>query len=256
MTEKELREYFLDTAEKYIGYSEASGKHKQILAVYNNHKPLARNYKVQPDDEWCATYVSAMSILAGLTDIIPTECSCQKQIELFKKLDSFVEADNYVPTRGDIIFYDWGDNGRGDDTGWADHVGIVSEVKNSQIVVLEGNRKESVGYRTIGINGKTIRGFAVPKYALKADKVVANTEPIKTKEECTVNLNVLRKGDEGKEVKALQILLIGYGYKCGSAGADGDFGSGTLAAVKKYQKAKGLTADGIVGAKTWASLLK
>ena len=71
-----------------------------------------------------------------------------------------------------------------------------------------------------------------------------------------MNLNVLRKGDEGKEVKALQILLIGYGYKCGSAGADGDFGSGTLAAVKKYQKAKGLTADGIVGAKTWTSLLK
>lgn len=253
MTENELREYFLDTAEKYIGYSEASGKHKQILAVYNNHKPLARNYTVKPNDEWCATYVSAMSILAGLTDIIPTECSCQKQIELFKKLGSFVEADNYVPTRGDIIYYDWGDNGRGDNIGWADHVGIVSEVKNSQIVVLEGNRKESVGYRTIGINGKTIRGFAVPDYAKKADKVVKVET---SKGECTVNLNVLKKGDEGKQVKALQILLIGYGYKCGTTGADGDFGLNTQKAVKKYQQAKGLTADGIVGEKTWASLLK
>lgn len=254
MTENELRDYFLETAEKYIGYSEASGKHKQILAVYNNHKPLARNYKVQPNDEWCATYVSAMSILAGLTDIIPTECSCQRQIDLFKKLGSFVEADSYVPMRGDIIYYDWNDNGKGDNTGWADHVGICSEVKNGQIVVLEGNRKESVGYRTIGINGKTIRGFAVPKYASKADKVVVKQET--SKGGCTVNLNILKKGDEGKQVRALQILLIGYGYKCGTTGADGDFGSATHAAVKKYQRAKGLTADGIVGEKTWNSLLK
>jgi len=254
MTEKELRDYFLKTAEKYIGYSEASGKHKIIIDTYNAHKPLARNYKVKYTDEWCATFVSCMSILAGLTDIIPTECSCQKQIELFKKLGSFVEADNYVPTRGDIIYYDWNDNGRGDDTGWADHVGIVSEVKNSQIVVLEGNRKESVGYRTIGINGKTIRGFAVPDYAAKADKVV-KPETTKTGE-CTVNLSILKKGHEGKQVKSLQLLLIGNGYKCGSAGADGDFGTGTLSAVKKFQKAKGLTADGVVGEKTWAALLK
>lgn len=254
MTENELREYFLKTAEKYIGYSEASGKHKQILAVYNNHKPLARNYTVKPNDEWCATYVSAMSILAGLTEIIPTECSCQKQIELFKKLGSFVEADNYVPKRGDIIYYDWNDkNAKTENTGWADHVGIVSEVKNGQIVALEGNRKESVGYRTIGINGKTIRGFAVPDYAKKADKVVKVES---SKGECVVNLNVLRKGDEGKQVKALQILLIGYGYKCGTTGADGDFGLNTQKAVKRYQQAKGLTADGIVGEKTWNSLLK
>lgn len=72
----------------------------------------------------------------------------------------------------------------------------------------------------------------------------------------TVTLTVLRKGSEGKEVKTLQRLLIACGYSCGSAGADGDFGSGTLAAVKKYQVAHKLTADGIVGAKTWESILK
>ena len=41
-----------------------------------------------------------------------------------------------------------------------------------------------------------------------------------------------------------------------SGGYDGDFGSGTLAAVKKFQKEKGLTVDGIVGAKTWKALLQ
>lgn len=73
---------------------------------------------------------------------------------------------------------------------------------------------------------------------------------------CNVELPVLKKGSEGDSVKALQILLIGYGYSCGSYGSDGDFGSGTNDAVLKFQKAKGLTKDGIVGANTWNALLK
>lgn len=71
-----------------------------------------------------------------------------------------------------------------------------------------------------------------------------------------VELPVLRKGNEGDSVKALQILLIGNDFSCGSAGADGDFGNGTLAAVKKYQRAKKLDDDGVVGKKTWTALLK
>lgn len=65
----------------------------------------------------------------------------------------------------------------------------------------------------------------------------------------------LSRGSKGNTVKALQILLIGYGYSCGSYGVDGDFGSGTDKAVKAYQKDAGLDADGVVGPKTWAKLL-
>ena len=77
----------------------------------------------------------------------------------------------------------------------------------------------------------------------------------KSEAKCTVTLKQLSKGSEGKTVKALQYLLIDYGYSCGKCGADGDFGSDTDAAVKKYQKAIGLTVDGIVGPNTWAKLL-
>ena len=73
---------------------------------------------------------------------------------------------------------------------------------------------------------------------------------------CSVTLSVLSKGNKGVQVKSLQILLIGFGYKCGSTGADGDFGTATYKAVVKFQKANGLTADGIVGTKTWNKLLK
>ncbi|EOS50974.1 peptidoglycan recognition protein family protein [Adlercreutzia caecimuris] len=65
----------------------------------------------------------------------------------------------------------------------------------------------------------------------------------------------LRKGSKGNITKLMQQRLISIGYSCGKYGADGSFGSGTLAAVKKFQKAKGLTTDGIVGRNTWRKLL-
>ena len=65
----------------------------------------------------------------------------------------------------------------------------------------------------------------------------------------------LRKGSTGADVKTLQILLLARGYDLGRYGADGDFGNATLTAVKAFQGGAGLTADGVVGAKTWAALL-
>lgn len=60
----------------------------------------------------------------------------------------------------------------------------------------------------------------------------------------------LRKGNKGAVVKAMQMQLLVLGYKLPKYGADGDFGSETEAAVKAFQKAKGLVVDGIVGPKT------
>ena len=71
----------------------------------------------------------------------------------------------------------------------------------------------------------------------------------------SVRLPLLKKGSKGDSVKALQILLIGYGYSCGNYGADGDFGAATHKAVCDYQNANGLEADGAVGPKTWEKLL-
>ncbi len=100
-----------------------------------------------------------------------------------------------------------------------------------------------------GISGTT----TTPKKEQTEVKMESTTTS--NEKACTVNLKVLKNGSKNNTVKALQILLIGYGYSCGRCGADGDFGSGTLKAVKAYQKAVGLTADGIVGSSTWAKLL-
>lgn len=151
-------------AQKWVGKKEADGTHKPIIDTYNGHKPLARNYKVKYTDEWCATFVSAVSIALGYTDIIPTECGCQKMIDLFKKTDSWIEDESVTPKPGWVLFYDWQDSGKGDDKGWSDHVGIVEKVSGNTITTIEGNWKGGVTRKTLKVNGKNIRGYGVPKY--------------------------------------------------------------------------------------------
>ena len=63
-----------------------------------------------------------------------------------------------------------------------------------------------------------------------------------------------KQGSQGDEVKRLQQTLIDKGYDVGKSGADGIYGAQTAAAVKRYQQAQGLAADGIAGQKTQAAL--
>jgi LysM repeat protein len=164
------RDRVLAQARAWIGRNESDGSHREIIDVYNNHKPLARGYAVQYTDAWCATFVSAVSIQCGTTSIIPTECGCGQMLILFMVLGEWVEDDNYVPAPGDVIFYDWQDSGSGDNEGWPDHVGIVESVSGSDITVIEGNKNDAVGRRTLQVGGKYIRGYGVPKYAIDSSE--------------------------------------------------------------------------------------
>ena len=82
-------------------------------------------------------------------------------------------------------------------------------------------------------------------------------EPVPAEKDTTLPMQVrmLKRGMKGADVKTLQAALIAYGYSCGAAGADGDFGAGTEAALKQFQTAYKLGADGIAGKGTWGKLL-
>lgn len=167
----------IEQAQSWLGYKESNGTHKAIIDVYNAHKPLARGYKVKYTDEWCATFVSAVAIKLGYTDIIPTECGCPQMLEHFKTLGCWEEDESRTPNVADVIFYDWEDNGSGDNTGRPNHVGIVEKVTGSTITVIEGNYNESVSRRTIKVNAKYIRGYGVPKYDEQPEAPIVAEKP-------------------------------------------------------------------------------
>ena len=97
MTEKEIRSKVVEIAKGWLGCKESDGSHKKIIDTYNACKPLPRSYAVKYTDAWCATFASAVGIKAGLTDIIPRECSCNQFIQLAKNMGIWVENDAYTP---------------------------------------------------------------------------------------------------------------------------------------------------------------
>ena len=230
------RQKVVAQAQAWLGKKESDGSFKEIIDLYNSHKPLARGYKVKYTDEWCATFVSAVAIKLGYTSIMPTECGCGKMIDLYKNLGCWIEDENRTPKAGDIIFYDWQDNGVGDNKGVADHVGIVEKVVGKTITVIEGNKNEAVARRTIAVNGKFIRGYAVPKYNKETTSTITSTTTSKPQEDTSVkevtatgkakkysknlagsykttaNLNM--RNDAGTSNKSLVVIPKGTIIKC------------------------------------------
>ena len=181
----------------------------------------------------------------------PYGAGCTNSAQYYKQAGRFHTAN---PTRGDQIFF-W-DSART----CAAHTGIVVDVDSTYVHTIEGNTSSAVGVVANGggvfrkkyrLDNNRIYGYGRPKYDIESNP---NKES-KKEEVCTVKVSVLRKGDKGGNVKALQALLIGYGYDLGKWGADGDFGGATDSALRKYQSRNGLETDGIAGPKTWAKLL-
>ncbi len=166
--EAALRQKLVDTACGWAGVQEDDGSHRFIIDLYNTITPLPQDYRVTYDDAWCAAFVSAAALEAGMTDILPPECSCSRQIKLFQNLDRWEEDDSYLPLPGDIIYYDWDLSRSIDCTGWPEHVGIVVGTYGPFIRVVEGNMDDGfAGFRTIRQNDWCIRGYGLPDYASK-----------------------------------------------------------------------------------------
>lgn len=264
MTENELRQQVCGTARAWLGRREADGSHREIIDVYNGILPLPRGYRMTYGDAWCAAFVSAVGAKAGLGALLYPECACEPMIALYRKAGRWEEQDCAIPRPGDVIFYDWEDAGVGDCRGASDHVGIVLELNGDVITVVEGNKSDAVGLRKLHVDSRFIRGYGKPDYLSLAEKEHIERPapaPEKTGEtavpelEAELRLPWLRRGDTGESVRAAQLLLIGRGFRCGPWGADGDFGPATYGALFQFQRAKKLSADGVLGPESWKVLL-
>lgn len=252
------REDFVIRASEWIGTKKGSSGHKQIVKDYNKACDKGRQGSV--DSKWCAMFVGAV---AEETDNVlkdgigvPVDYSCgtgpHSLIEKAKKAGIWVEKDSYVPRNGDVIIYDWGDDGNPpEDVTGHDHTGIVSSVGASSFIVIEGNKKQAVGTRAVNINGRYIRGFITPRFA---DEVSPSVPSHYTGEFPTLpSRGYFKKGDKGKEVVKMQKVLLWISEGClPKYGADGEVGNETINAVKVCQSILGCTTDGLYGKTTQA----
>ena len=207
----------------------------------SNRQKYGKEYGVN-GVAWCCQFAWWVFKHAGASDLFyggKKTAYCPTLMQYYKNKGQLVKK-NFEP--GDIIFFDFNGNGQ------PDHVGIVEKVSGNKIYTIEGNTSTSndanggsVMRRTR--TAKTILGAGRPNY----DEVA--------KETVEVTVETLKKGSKSDNVKALQILLIGYGFDCGKYGADGDFGADTDKAVRAFQKGAGLTVDGVVEKNTWTKLL-
>lgn len=157
------------------------------------------------------------------------------------------------------------------ESNWKAKGEVRDGIPQGVIVCLYYYKKDSSGKRTKTLehtgmyyNGETIECSNGVQYSKSLNKKwevwglpacvdgdAPDPQPVPTP---TEKKPTLRKGNRNQYVKQMQEKLAELGYDLGICGIDGDFGTATEAAVKKFQRDHGLTADGICGPKTWAAL--
>ena len=243
----------IQIAEAEIGYLEkktnANLNDKTKNAGSANYTKYGAYFGMNPA-QWCDLFVDwcfcmaygkevAKKLLGGFSAYTPTSA------QYFKNMNCWYTNN---PKIGDIIFYK--------NSTRICHTGLVYKVDNQYVYTIEGNT--SGGSEVISNGG----GCCKKKYLLTNSRIAGYGRPNYDEKTSiggnmvNIELPILKSGAKSGYVKTLQQILISNGYDLGKYGADGDFGSKTLTAVKKYQTSNKLTSDGIVGQKTWESILK
>lgn len=109
--------------------------------------------------EWCACFVSWCANECGYIDngVIPKFAGCVLGSQWFKDRGQWYD-NSYIPKAGDIIFFDW------EQDGTTDHVGIVERVENNTVYTVEGNSGDRCRQNSYAIGSSKIYGYGVPAY--------------------------------------------------------------------------------------------
>lgn len=109
--------------------------------------------------EWCACFVSWCSEQCGYLEsgIIPKFSLCSDGVNWFKGRGQWQDK-NYEPQAGDLIFFDWGNDGS------IDHVGIVEKCENGTVYTVEGNSGDACKQQSYPVGSSSIYGYGLPAY--------------------------------------------------------------------------------------------
>lgn len=111
-------------------------------------------------EEWCAAFASFCLHYAGVPENeFPQNGNCEKWISSMKVRGLYADADQHEPEAGDLIFFDWENDGK------ADHVGIVVGVEEDAVYTIEGNHGRAVRENSYAISDSRICGYGLVSLA-------------------------------------------------------------------------------------------
>ena len=203
--------------------------------------------------QWCQAFVDwcfikafgvkdAKRLIYVFTNYTPTGSNA------FKKRGRYIKRGQGKPKRGDVIYFYSKSKGR------IGHVGIVYKVSGNTVYTIEGNTSGASSLVTNG-GGVKKKSYSMSSTYIDGYGSVDYSALGKDWNDDATD-EVLRNGDEGAKVKAMQEGLIRLGFDCGKWGADGDFGDATEMAVRDFQRSFGLPVDGVFGPASYDMMCK
>lgn len=258
MTERQAVDKLLAWAEQQLGYHEGANNYNKYAEDTRLQQLYGWNAQNQP---WCDLFTDAAFITcfglekgAAMTyqPVGGGSAACRVSAGFFRNHGAFTQA----PQRGDVIFFYV--------SGDINHQGLVYRVTGNAVETIEGNSSDSVARRSYALGSGNIAGYGRPLWSLVAEpeeepeeesEEEPEAEPEAVIELQPVGMPVLRNGDCGAAVAALQAALKHLGYD--PVWIDGEFGDRTHNALKTYQSEFDLADElGTCGPLTWAELMK
>ena len=153
----------LNIARSQLGYEES--KLNFIIDDEGNRQGYTRYgawYRASYS-EWCAMYVSFCLNYAEIPEtVVPREANCEKWIRALSSEGLYVSAAHYAPQPGDLIFFDWEQDGN------VDHVGLVEAAGEGTITTIEGNSRGGVRRNEYRADNDVIAGYGLLNAAYEA----------------------------------------------------------------------------------------